>query len=171
MTDELNAQNRDDGASALHEALAERNIGYYFRDTHRAFRRIMKVRIKPFGVTVAMWTLLWELWQEDGLTQNELAKRVKLEKPSVGAIIQQMERRGLVDRRINPDDRRSRPIHLTARAEQMREGLLAMLVGVNESVLGELTDEEIRQLMGLLARVNKIAEAAADRIEAEGPED
>lgn len=171
MIHDTPALDRVEDRDEVHVTVAGRNIGYYFRDTHRAFRRIMKAQIKPFGVTVAMWTLLWELWQQDGLTQNEIARRVKLEKPSVGAILQQMEKRGLVERRVNPDDKRSRPVYLTPRAQELREGMFAMLVGVNEAVLSELSPDEIAQLMNLLARVNKVAGEVADRVDAEGLDD
>jgi len=144
-------------------AMEARNIGYLFRDTHRAFRRIMKARIAAHGITVAMWTQLWELWQEDGLTQSEIARRIKLEKPSVNSTIAKMEALGLVERRCTHSDRRERRVFLTPRAWAMRDDLSLMAAQINDEVLAELSDIEIRDLMSLLRRVNEAAREVALR--------
>lgn len=145
-------------------AMRSRNIGYLLRDTHRSFRRIMKDRIERHGITVAMWTQLWELWQEDGLTQSELARRLKLEKPSVNSTVVKMETRGLVERQTTESDRRERRVFLTPKAWEMQSDLADMASEINEEVLAGLKDEEVAKVMGLLRRVNETARQIADDI-------
>jgi DNA-binding MarR family transcriptional regulator len=157
---------QDDGLPGCRpdtSAMEARNIGYLFRDTHRAFRRIMKARIEAHGVTVAMWTQLWELWHGDGLTQSEIARRIKLEKPSVNSTIAKMEALGLVERRCTHSDRRERRVFLTPRAWAMRDDLSRMAAQINDEVLAELSDIEVRDLMSLLRRVNEAAREVAIR--------
>jgi DNA-binding MarR family transcriptional regulator len=145
-----------------------RNIGYLVRDTHRLFRRIMKARIAPFGITVAMWTQLWALWEKDGLTQNELAQRVKLERASVGTILRRMEDLGLIERRPDLKDGRVRRVYLTDKANGMRDGLVAMANGINEEVLTALQPEEADQLLDLMRRARSIAGDIAARTSFDG---
>lgn len=141
------------------------NIGYLIRDTHRTFRRIMRARIAPFAITVAIWTHLWALWEEDGLHQQELAQRLKLERASVGPVIKQMERLGLVERRSDPNDRRIRRVYLTTRAYAMRDELVAMARGINEEVLHLVGPNEGRHLVRLLLRVREAAEELAGLVD------
>ncbi len=140
-----------------------RNIGYMIRDTHRSFRRIMNARIAPYGISAVMWTQLWELWHDDGLTQTELAKRVKLEKPSVNITISKMEAMGLVERRESEQDRREKRVFLTKKANSLKESLLNMTFQINEDILACLSNDETEQLLKLLYRINEAAQHVEDR--------
>lgn len=152
--------------SALSETtvvqLEKRNISYLFRDTHRSFRRIMKERIAPHGITVAMWTQLWELWHQDGLTQSEIARRIMLEKPSVNATIAKMEAQGIIERRPDPHDRREKRVFLTEKGWALHKPLVSMTAQINAEVLNELNDMEGETLMQLLSSVNMAARRIAD---------
>ena len=139
-----------------------RNIGYLFRDTHRSFRRIMKDRIEPYGITVAMWTQLWELWHQDGLTQSEIARRIMLEKPSVNATIAKMEALGIIERKTDPNDRRERRVYLTDKGRALRDPLISMTAQINAEVLNDLNDAEVATLMRLLSSVHAAARRIAE---------
>jgi DNA-binding MarR family transcriptional regulator len=139
-----------------------RNAGYLLRDTHRTFRRIMRARIAPFGVTVAMWAPLWELWREDGLTQSEIARRIKLEKPSANSVIKTLVARGLAERRTTERDRRERRVFLTAQGSEMRGRMIAMAARINDDVLRLLDEAEAREFMRLLRKVNAVALKVSD---------
>ena len=76
----------------------ESSVGYLLRDTHRAFSRILQASIAPWGVTMGMWYFLRALWDEDGLTQRELSRRVGMMEPTTVSALNHMERRGLIER-------------------------------------------------------------------------
>lgn len=46
--------------------VAEQSVGHQVRQTHRALRRALKARIRPYGITPGMWYFLRALWEEDG---------------------------------------------------------------------------------------------------------
>lgn len=131
------------------------NIGFQVRDLHRLCRNNLKGRIAKHGVTVGMWSYLWTLYQEDGLSQNELARRVKIVGPSAVAAINLMERRGLVQRVRNTDDRRVVNIFLTAKAKAMRGAMIHQAANVSEYALRLMTNAQLAQMFKLLALVRR----------------
>lgn len=159
----MGTRKRNGGGARIGIAeMQSRNVGYLLRDTHRAFRRIMRARIAPFGVTLAMWGPLWELWLEDGLTQSEIARRMKLEKPSANSAIKSLEALGLAERRTTERDRRERRVFLTGRGKEIRHGLITMTARINGDVLALLDEAEARELMRLLGKVNAAAVKLAE---------
>jgi DNA-binding MarR family transcriptional regulator len=131
------------------------NIGFQMRDIHRMFRKEVKERVGAHGVAVSMWTYLWALYMENGLTQNELARRVRLVGPSVVAALNQMEKAGLVRRQRSTTDRRVVHVFLTERGEATRKGLMDITCEINTKALRHLTSSEISQLFFLLDRVRQ----------------
>ncbi|MEV4807636.1 MarR family transcriptional regulator [Nonomuraea sp. NPDC049421] len=80
-----------------------------------------------------------------------MAERLHCNAPNLTFITNQLTERGLVERAVDPYDRRSRVLVLTDRGRQIREELLKTTL--EKTPLKVLTDAELRQLMGLLSRV------------------
>ncbi len=131
------------------------NIGFIMRDLHRMFRGEVKDAIASHGVSVSMWSYLWTLYQEDGLPQNELARRVRLVGPSVVAGLNQMERLGLVRRQRSKEDRRVIHVFLTPKANALRDDIMMAASKASAKALRFLSSSEINLLVGLLARVKQ----------------
>jgi DNA-binding MarR family transcriptional regulator len=85
--------------------------------------RLMRVRsdqrARLTGMTRAQWVILLWLERSPGITQNELASLVEVEPITIARLVDRLEARGLVERRLDPKDRRVRRLHLTALAEPM----------------------------------------------------
>src|SRR5262245_47562789 len=79
----------------------------------------------------------------------------------VGQIVDELEQRGLVDRRINGADRRARVLRLTRAGEQMRRRLRPRAVAAQARLLDALTAEEQDTLVDLLIRVVRANEELA----------
>ena len=73
-------ESRPDGGDAT--LLLEDSVGNQIRMTHRALQRFLQSRIGPYGVTLGMWYFLRALWDEDGLTQAELSRRIGTMEPT-----------------------------------------------------------------------------------------
>lgn len=134
-------------------------LGFLVRDLHRMFRMQLKERVEKHGISVGMWSYLWALYEEDGLSQHELARRVKLVGPSVVAAINQMEKRGLAERRRSETDRRVVHVHLTEKAWELRPALLSEGAGLVEHAVRYLGNSEIQLLCSLLNRARHGASA------------
>jgi DNA-binding MarR family transcriptional regulator len=113
------------------------------------------------GLNPLQYAALSYLFDEPDIDQNGLAARLGIDRTSAGQIVDQMEERGLVDRRINGADRRARLLRLTGRGTKLRERLRPRAHLVQARLLATLTPAEREILLELLVRVIEANEVHA----------
>lgn len=128
----------------------ELSVGYQIRMAHRLLQRYLQIQIEPYGITLGMWYFLRALWEEDGLTQRELSKRIGTMEPTTLSAIQSMLRQGLVRRVRNKTDRRKLHIYLTAKGRNLRPTLLPFAGAVVATATHGLSSGKIREILGHL---------------------
>jgi MarR family transcriptional regulator, organic hydroperoxide resistance regulator len=133
----------------------ERSFGYLLRDAARLLISMMSHKIEQHGITLSQYFILRELWEDDGLTVQDLAVRVRIAGPSIGTSLDALVEDGLVKRVRSNDDRRRVHTYLTARGRALRAVMLKYAVEVNEAALRGITATEIDQVKDVLARVKE----------------
>lgn len=128
----------------------DRSVGYQIRMAHRRLQRELQVRIERHGATLGMWYYLRALWDEDGLTQRELSDRIGTMEPTTLAAIMAMQRKGLVRRSRNPDDRRKVNVYLTERGRALESVLLPAAREVVQIAVKGFKKREVDTLLRLL---------------------
>jgi len=123
----------------------------------RAVRRRLR---EEFAVTLPRFDLMAALDRTPaGLTMGELSARLKVSNGNVTGVVERLVGEGLVERTALPTDRRSYKVALTAAGR----AAFAVMAERHESwidrLLGDLSDGEIEQLMGLLARLRRTVES------------
>jgi DNA-binding MarR family transcriptional regulator len=150
----MNATKQEGGADAAPDVGAEAlSVGYLTRYAHRAFVKALAGELEPHGILSAQWSVLRILWDIEGLTQVELAERMRVEKASLTGVLEGMERRGLIIRERNEDDRRKINITLTAQGRRLKAQLLPHAAKINRKATRGMTPAETAQLRGLLAKL------------------
>ena len=96
-----------------------------------------------------------------GIDQRRLAALMGLDRTNVGQLIDRLEAKGLVERRINGADRRAHALHLTKEGEAVRRRLRPKMVAAQSRVLTPLTSAEQDLLIDMLIRVIKANEVNA----------
>jgi MarR family transcriptional regulator, organic hydroperoxide resistance regulator len=139
----------------------DQSVGYLVRETHRAFLRALGTRVSRHGVSIGMWYFLRALWEEDGLTQRELSRRVRMMEPTTATALESMERRGLISRTRNSLDRRKINIYLTGEGRRLREALLPYAMEVNRAALAGIPVKKIPLLREQLDRMRHNLDADA----------
>lgn len=129
------------------------DTGYFVTRTARAFMRIAEAQLRPLGLGVAHLPVMICLAEEGSLTQADLAQRTHVEQPTAAALLQRMDKAGLIKRSPDPRDRRATRIRLSARAEEVMPQALELLSQTNGEATAGLSAEEIETLHGLLRRV------------------
>ena len=113
-------------------------------------------------VSMSQAFALHELDTGTGLSQQELAERLRLEKSSVSRMAAEMERKGLLVRERDPDNHRQYRLRLTSRGRTVRSRMARVFHGRYEAWIGELTDGERDGLLtGLPALVRVVRRHAA----------
>lgn len=133
--------------------VADQSIGYLFRYGYRAFARAISIELQPFEVSSGQWSVLRVLWESEGLSQVELADCMRVEKASLTGVLDVMEKRDLISRTRNPEDRRKVNIHLTPRARALKDKLLPYRARINRKATRGMTTDEVETLRRLLTQV------------------
>jgi DNA-binding MarR family transcriptional regulator len=97
--------------------------------------------------------LLRLISREPGLSQQAVARRLGTPPSRLVALVDDLEHRGLIERRRNPGDRRNYALHLTAAGEQAMTALSQAASDHEEAISAPLTPAERAQLSKLLAKL------------------
>lgn len=90
---------------------------------------------------------------EPDIDQNGLAERLGIDRNNASLLVERLVSKGLVERRVNGDDRRARLLRLTSRGEKLHDRLLPKTVAGQERILAVLEPAERDLLLDLLLRV------------------
>jgi DNA-binding MarR family transcriptional regulator len=90
---------------------------------------------------------------EPGIDQVGLAARLGIDRNNVGVILGELEKKGLVERRVNVVDHRARCLYLTPKGEKLFLQLRPQNLAANERILAPLSPRERELLLDLLVRV------------------
>jgi len=125
------------------------STAHLIRIAHRSFQQALQSRLAVHGLKLSHWHCLRYLWEEDGLTQKELSRRVYVNESTIVTVIQEMESIGLIRRKRCPADRRRYSLSLTAKAKRITKKLLPVAGEVNKQGTLNMTNEETRQFNAL----------------------
>lgn len=137
---------------ALPPLRLEESLGYQLRDANRLMQRALAARIQPRGVVPGAWYFLRVLWEEDGLTQRELAGRIGMQEPTAVIALRGMEEAGWITRERSTEDRRKVHVRLTPAGAALRDTLLPEARAVNARATAGMTAEEVATFLSLLRR-------------------
>ena len=107
-----------------------------------AARRLQKnFRLAGLEITIEQWSVLYHLWKQDGLSQQELCNRTFRDKPSITRLLDNLEKQKLVKRIPSKDDRRINLVCLTEPAKLLQDKTIELanqtmdeaLVGVGKN--------------------------------------
>ncbi len=97
--------------------------------------------------------ILFILWKTDNLTISEISEKTSLAKNTVSVVINGMVKKGIVERNINPNNRRKTIVSLTAYAKSLQEKYEIVSEQMNELFYYGFSEEEQRQFERYLARI------------------
>lgn len=106
-----------------------------------------------FDITPDQWLVLGRLSEEDGISQKELGARIAKDKTNTARIVEIMERKGLVERRIDTNDERQRLLYLTAHGSHTHQQLIPIARAVLQRAQVGFSDEEVSELISTLNRI------------------
>ena len=105
-------------------------------DVARLIRTRFDRWARTYGMTRAQGVILARLARQPGVTQNEMAGLCEVEPITVARLVDRLEARGLLERRLEPGDRRIRRLHLLPAAEP----ILKEIQRYKEELFCEITE-------------------------------
>ena len=110
-------------------------------------------RLGVLELTPADAGILRLLRVEAGPSQQELAGRLQIHPSRLVAILDNLEKRGFVERRANPDDRRLYSLHLTQAGGETLEKIGSVARQHQDTLLSSISWEERNTLATLLLKI------------------
>lgn len=111
--------------------------------------------LKPHGLTLTQYKILKFLLIKPFGTvrQVDIEEHFYIRNPTVTRVLQNLEKKGLIERRTNPQDSRSKVICLTEKAMKMESLLYQLGNELEERLTKNLTSEDKRELLRLLKKL------------------
>src|SRR5688572_23187581 len=107
-------------------------------------RRLQKkFNASGLNLTIEQWRVLYHLWKEDGISQQELCNATFRDKPSITRLVDNLEKLNLVKRVPSENDRRINLIFLTKQAQKIHELTMAMAEATLNEALEAVPVEKI----------------------------
>lgn len=138
----------------LYDALEDLLRVYQFRD---------RDRICCFDISVSQCYALEGLVRRGGMTLNDLAAFLYIDKSTASRVVDALERKGYVARLPHPQDRRAVLLEATPSGRELEERIRESILAEERQLLADFTPE-VRQAMTQLIR--RLARAASAAVEA-----
>ncbi|HTN07114.1 MarR family transcriptional regulator [Agriterribacter sp.] len=117
-------------------------------------RRLQKnFKQQGIDITIEQWSVLYHLWKQDGLSQQELCSATFRDKPSITRLVDNLEKQQLVKRVASLEDRRINLIYLSETAAVLRDQTMDMANQTLNEALSGVSAEEIAVCKSVLQRV------------------
>jgi DNA-binding MarR family transcriptional regulator len=121
--------------------------------TSRAIREAYDARYAELELNLSQASMIVFLSESGPLRQAQLARRLGLGRASTGSMVDQLERRGLVERQPDPADRRAWRVTLTPEGEKLVDPITAIDRVLRGELRLDISKEERQQLAKLLLRL------------------
>ena len=109
---------------------------------HTVFQYLSQ-RLAPYDITPSQYGILNCLWINDGTCRpRQIAELLCLETSTVSGILDRMQKKDLIDRVINPENRREILVMITPKGEALKAPVLKIIDEVNEEVLKDFSPKE-----------------------------
>jgi DNA-binding MarR family transcriptional regulator len=124
----------------------EKQIQHWVNRLGFVLRRDLQDRFRAAGIKMGAeeWAVLLLLWQEDGQTPGALALRSVKDQTTLTRLLDGMERKGLVNRTPDMNDRRRVRVNLTAKGQGMQATLVPLAARLIEQSQRGISVEDLQ---------------------------
>jgi DNA-binding MarR family transcriptional regulator len=130
-----------------------RHTGFLISRMGMVAQKQFQERLETLGLTTRMWGALNVLDHEGPISQQALGSSIGMDPSSMVATIDELEAKGLVERRRHPSDRRAHALHITDQGRETLARGRMLAKRAQEDLLAPLNPAERKQLHELLLRI------------------
>lgn len=131
----------------------DETLHYLIMANQMLVQKALSEQLKDTGLTIGQPKILDFLKDHDGSSQKEIAKACFLEAGSLTTILNKMEEKGLIERRILNGNRRSFHIFMTKEGKEKQELVDKAFFEVEKRALSEIPEHEFEQFMNVHKKI------------------
>jgi DNA-binding MarR family transcriptional regulator len=125
------------------------------KNTWQKLSRYYNQCLSGYDLTVPKALLLLEISPDSGENPKSLAAKLDLESSSMTGLLDRLEKKGLIERRKDPDDRRGILIFLTPNGISARETIKSLVEQLDRKLQEALPAEDIKTFRRIISVVSK----------------
>jgi DNA-binding MarR family transcriptional regulator len=110
-----------------------------------------------FGLKIPEWRLIAVIADGNGITQQEIGQRTRMDKVTVSRAAIALGERGLISRTPNPGDGRSHLLTLSTAGRELYDQVVPKALELEADIFGTLDAEELATFSALLSRITQSA--------------
>ena len=116
-------------------------------------QKALLARIKGSGLTLGQPKVLDYLKDHNGASQKDIARGCHIEAGSLTSILNRMEEKGLVERRMLHGNRRNSYVFLTEKGEELRNLVTESFESIENEAFQGISDEDKEQFMKIFSKI------------------
>jgi MarR family transcriptional regulator, organic hydroperoxide resistance regulator len=138
-----------------YEMKADNCIFFQLAKASQTGTKFLSAKVSALNITPVQAMIIGFLAEEDQVMAGELGKKVELDSATLTGILDRLETAQLIERRGNPEDRRSVKIHLTKQGREIAGEARRVIDEANREFLASFTENEKQILRSLIKKVRE----------------
>lgn len=128
-------------------------LHYLIMANQMLVQKALLEQLKDTGLTIGQPKILDYLKDHDGSNQKEIARACFLEAGSLTIILNKMEEKGLIERRILNGNRRSFHIFLTEEGRKKQQLVADVFLEIEKKALPNISEKEYEQFISVYQKI------------------
>jgi DNA-binding MarR family transcriptional regulator len=118
--------------------------GHLIRRLHQQSMQVFQARMQAagFDLTSVQFAALDAIAQQPGIDQAGLAATISFDRATIGGVVDRLEQKGLVQRKVSAQDRRARLLSLTPEGRRVLAACRPVVEALQAEILAPLTAQE-----------------------------
>lgn len=125
----------------------KQTIGRYINLLHRMAGIYLGKELPPLNISPGQYIFLAELFDEQGLSQDELTKKVYVDKANTARALKKLEDNGLIKRKSDKHNKRIKRAYLEPAANSIKEDFWKILEGWSQVITKDIPENRQKQLL------------------------
>lgn len=127
--------------------------GYNTRRASLVIVSVFMERMAPYGLRPTDFSVLTLVAHNPGVTSRQLCAALDILPPNLVGLLKNLEKRGLIEKREHPSDKRAQGLHLTPAGQQLQAEAQQTARRLEDDAVAGLTPEETATLNQLLRKL------------------
>jgi MarR family transcriptional regulator, organic hydroperoxide resistance regulator len=140
----------------------QNSLPFLLRKAHRNLVRALEDALQGKGLNSGHWYFLRVLWEREGMIQSELSAQVGIMTPATVSALNTLEKRKLIQRRSDPDDKRKIRIYLTPEGKRLERELMPIAQTVLAEQVRGISDRDVNTCRKVLQSICRNFGAGSD---------
>ncbi|MCX7238324.1 MULTISPECIES: MarR family transcriptional regulator [Polynucleobacter] len=123
---------------------------------YQSFERYSAPDVKAMGLTTTQFDVIATLGNQPPMTCKDLGEKTLVTKGTLTGVLERLEVKGILERKLNPEDARSQMIGLTKEGQALFERVFPMHLQHLEKAFSKLSEKELAEVTKSLQVINHI---------------